>query len=108
MLLLTVVWVILGPIISGELVLVQSRQGETNDLNARTDYWDHGQGMYYDTISDSATNLYKWWTEQYFPDNSQNTDGFQTNYDEVDNQNRRIYETDDTSNYDEYSENYDG
>ena len=108
MLLLTVVWVILGPIISGELVLVQSRQGETNDLNARTDYWDHGQGMYYDTISDSATNLYKWWTEQYFPDNTHNTDGFQTNYDEVDNQNRRIYETDNTLNYDEYSENYEG
>ena len=97
-LLFAVVWVILGPILTGEMVLVQSRQSELENTNARADVWDYGQG--YNTLTDSASNLYKWWTEQYYPEDTDNTDGYQTNYDESGYDNTQPY---DSKNYDEYS-----
>ena len=95
-------WIILGPILTGELVLVQARQTETNNPNARADHY--GQGMYYDTLSDSASNLYKWWTEQYFPENLNRIDDYQTNYDITDNDIRQPYDAESAGNYDGYSE----
>ena len=102
-LLLAVVWVVLGPILTGEMVLVQARQSNTINSNARTDIWDYEQGTSLDTLSTSASNLYKWWTEQYFPENSHEIDSFQTKYDDIADDNRRIYETDNTAEYDIYS-----
>jgi hypothetical protein len=100
-LLLAVVWIILGPILTGELVLVQARQTETSNLNARADNLDYGHGMYHDTLSDSASNLYKWWTEQYYPENSNRIDEYQTNYD---HDIRQPYDAKSAENYDGYSE----
>ena len=85
------------------MVLVQARQTDIYNPNARNDVLDYGQGMYYDTISDSASNLYKWWTEQYFPENTNHIDEYQTNYDTSDNENRQPYDTDSALNYNEYS-----
>ena len=98
------VWIILGPILTGELVLVQARQSETSNPNSRADNLGYGQGMYYDTLSDSASNLYKWWTEQYFPENLNHIDEYQTNYDITDNDIRHPYEAEGAGNYDGYSE----
>ena len=99
-LLLAVVWVILGPILTGQMVLV-----EANNQNARTDIPEYGQGMYYDTLSDSASNLYNWWMEQYFPENLQNIDKYQTNYDADvgSSDNRRTDDAYSSENYNEYS-----
>ena len=99
-LLLAVVWVILSPILTGQMVLVQA-----DNQNARTDISEYGQGMYYDTLSDSANNLYNWWMEQYFPENLQNIDKYQTNYDADtgSSDNRRTYDADSSENYNEYS-----
>ena len=98
--LLAVVWVILSPILTGQMVLVQA-----DNKNARTDISEYGQGMYYDTLSDSANNLYNWWMEQYFPENLQNIDKYQTNYDADtgSSDNRRTYDADSSENYNEYS-----
>ena len=82
------------------MVLVQA-----NNQNARTDNSEYGQGMYYDTLSDSASNLYNWWMEQYFPENLQNIDKYQTNYDTDtgSSDNRRTYDASSSENYNEYS-----
>jgi len=89
-LLFAVVWVILGPILTGEVVLVQNRQSAelTNtNANARIDdsydgygYGNMGAG---DSLTESVSNLYKWWTEQYPHHLSSPDDGYQTNYDET-------------------------
>lgn len=102
-LLFAVVWVILGPILTGEVVLIQAKQPELTNTNARADVYDYGQSMQYDTVTDSANNLYKWWTEQYYPENNDNPDGYQTNYDETGHDNRQTYDPEIPENYDEYS-----
>lgn len=103
-LLFGVVWVVLSPILTGEVVLVPAEQHEySTNINARADNLDYG----YDKISESVNNLYKWWTDQYYPGYTQYSDeGYQTNYDETayDNyDNSRSYDTQHEENYGDYS-----
>ena len=71
-LLLAVVWIILIPIMSGEVVLVSNRRQELDQTNFVED-----ASRNIENLSDSASNLFNWWAGN----DQHNSDSYQTGYD---------------------------